>query len=806
MSTALDRVLERLDGVRRSGDGYSAKCPTHDDTSNSLSVGSGDDGRVLLKCFVGCLVEDVVDSIGLTVSDLFVDGTPASRKQRALSIDDLAQHKKLPVAFLVSLGLDDRPDGVRIEYRDRNGNPTPRQRLRTSFVSKNGFLWIHGKGQIVPYGLDRLRDARERRHLLIVEGESDCWSLWFHGFAALGLPGAEMYHKLNAEHLIDLDTVYVFHEPDDGGGIFVNGVGGWIRELGWTGELRELQIPGVKDPSELHCKNPEGFKSVIERALDEAVVLPVDIPKPKSRIDTQSAASLVTSSGVGSLSSGSTGGDIDNALRGFASGLVKLDSLSREIARRAAKDHLQAVGIRGGGALVDSATKTVEHRPSNESLLLVDPEPFDDAVDGQELASEIEGIIRRHVALDQHCVTATVLWVFFTYCFKAAEVAPILAITSPIMRCGKSTLLDIVAFLVPRRLSSSNITPAAMFRVVDKYSPILLVDEADTFLNKNDELRGIINASHYKSTAYVLRSSGDDHEPRQFSTWCPKAIALIGKLRDTMEDRSITIQMRRRKPSEEIAKFRREVLNRTLGVVRRQLARWGADHIAQLQSAEPEMPDILEDRAADNWWLLLAIADEVGGMWPEKAREAAIMLSTAASEEDGTIRVQLLADIRQVFDEKRTDFLKSTCLLEHLHEMEERPWGEWGRTCKPMSARQLRSQLKPFGVESRQKKIQGRNERGYEYSSFEDSFSRYLLPQVLPRDSFNEINDLERNSIRDPSGTVADPSATSTDGSAEGSGSDPGRPGWETGPSATSESDDALERVVVESEREGFEI
>ena len=328
-------------------------------------------------------------------------------------------------------------------------------------------------------------------------------------------------------------------------------------------------------------------------------------------------------------------------------------------------------------------------------------------MNGQELAAEIEGTIRRHVALGQHYVTATVLWVFFTYCFKAAEVAPILAIISPIKRCGKSTLLDIVSFLVPRRLSSSNITAAAMFRVVDKYSPTLLVDEADTFLNKNDELRGIINASHYKSTAYVLRSAGDDHEPRQFSTWCPKAIALIGRLRDTMEDRSIVIQMRRRKPSEEVAKFRREVLNRTLDGVRRRLARWAADHVAQLQSAEPEMPDILEDRAADNSWLLLAIADEVGGVWPQRAREAAITLSTAASEEDGTIRVQLLADIRQVFNEKGTDFLKSKVLLEHLHEMDERPWGEWGRTCKPMSARQLRSQLKPFGVESRQKKIQG---------------------------------------------------------------------------------------------------
>src|SRR4051812_665075 len=71
--TPLERVLDKLEHVRRSGTGYAARCSGHQDGENSLSVGTGEDGRVLLKCFVGCRVEDIVAAIGLTMADLFPD-------------------------------------------------------------------------------------------------------------------------------------------------------------------------------------------------------------------------------------------------------------------------------------------------------------------------------------------------------------------------------------------------------------------------------------------------------------------------------------------------------------------------------------------------------------------------------------------------------------------------------------------------------------------------------------------------------------------------------------------------------------
>lgn len=70
--TPFDRILDRLDGVRRTGDGRAmARCPAHQDRRPSLSVSEGDDGRVLVYCFAGCGVEAIVASVGLDLADLF---------------------------------------------------------------------------------------------------------------------------------------------------------------------------------------------------------------------------------------------------------------------------------------------------------------------------------------------------------------------------------------------------------------------------------------------------------------------------------------------------------------------------------------------------------------------------------------------------------------------------------------------------------------------------------------------------------------------------------------------------------------
>jgi hypothetical protein len=68
----VDNLLTRLDRVRKTGRGWTAKCPAHEDRTASLSVTAGDDGRVLLHCFAGCSATDVVTSAGLSIGELFV--------------------------------------------------------------------------------------------------------------------------------------------------------------------------------------------------------------------------------------------------------------------------------------------------------------------------------------------------------------------------------------------------------------------------------------------------------------------------------------------------------------------------------------------------------------------------------------------------------------------------------------------------------------------------------------------------------------------------------------------------------------
>ena len=105
-------------------------------------------------------------------------------------------------------------------------------------------------------------------------------------------------------------------------------------------------------------------------------------------------------------------------------------------------------------------------------------------------------------------------------------------------------------------LSASNISSAALFRSIEKWVPTLLIDEADSFATKNDELRGVLNSGHTPQTAFVVRCIGDDSEPRIFSTWGCKALAAIGKLPDTVMDRSIEIRLRRALPGEVAEKIR----------------------------------------------------------------------------------------------------------------------------------------------------------------------------------------------------------------------------------------------------------
>src|SRR6266567_753175 len=223
---------------------------------------------------------------------------------------------------------------------------------------------------------------------------------------------------------------------------------------------------------------------------------------------------------------------------------------ARTKAVEALPEEVRDVGAR---LLERAAVEVLRVKPQEEgqsdaiqgrAVTFPDPEPWPEAVDGADLLKAIADTYTRLVSLPEGAADALALFVTHTYVHDAAYVSPLLALVSPEKGCGKTTALSVTAELVRRPLSASNITAAALFRTVEKLEPTLLVDEADSFLRDNDELRGILNSGHNKAGAHVIRLVGDTFEPRVFSTWCPKAIATIGKLPPTPMDRAIVIPMR----------------------------------------------------------------------------------------------------------------------------------------------------------------------------------------------------------------------------------------------------------------------
>jgi hypothetical protein len=253
----------------------------------------------------------------------------------------------------------------------------------------------------------------------------------------------------------------------------------------------------------------------------------------------------------------------------------------------------------------------------------------------------------------------------------------------------------VLYYLTPRSELASNISASALFRYVEDVRPCLLLDEADTFIKNNEEMRGILDSGHTRAAAHVIRNVevNGQHKPRRFSVWAPKAIATIRSLADTLEDRAIMVQLQRKPKAASVARLRRRDSGE-FGILRRKAARWAQDNFPKLTDPDPVIPNFLNDRAADNWRPLLAIADLSGGDWPARARDAACVLS-GEGHDSSSLNVELLADIRLAFEEDTT--ITSAALVAKLTADPERPWVEWKRG-KPITQAQLAKLLEPFEI------------------------------------------------------------------------------------------------------------
>ncbi len=358
---------------------------------------------------------------------------------------------------------------------------------------------------------------------------------------------------------------------------------------------------------------------------------------------------------------------------------------------------------------------------SGSELRLEDPKPWEGSVDGQELVQELQAVTKRHVVLTDEQALGVALWIVHSHALEKAEHSPRLHISSPVKRCGKTVLLNSVAALVPRGLATENISPAALFRLTEMHAPTLLIDEADTFLNDNEDMRGLLNAGHSRS-GKVIRVVGDNHEPRAFSVWGAVVLAGIGEIPATIEDRSITIPLRRRRPDEIVERLRR---NRShLDALARKAARWVADNINRL-GEDPALPEELHDRAQDNWRPLIAIADAIAPALGEAARRAACTLELDKEADDGA-GAELLVDVYAIFIAAGQDRLSSKYIVDELIKQADRPWATWRRG-QPLTTNSLGRLLKPFEI--RPKQIKSANGKGLDREPIVKAYERYCSPK-----------------------------------------------------------------------------
>lgn len=345
---------------------------------------------------------------------------------------------------------------------------------------------------------------------------------------------------------------------------------------------------------------------------------------------------------------------------------------------------------------------------------------WEQPVNGSDLLNILVTTIERFCVLPDYAATLIAVWVLHAWTHDAADISPVLAFVSPEKRCGKSTALTVVHALAPKAELSTNLSTAVMFRLIQQHKPTLLIDEADTFLEAREEMRGMINGGHNRQLAYVWRCEGDDHEPKRFNVWAPKVIAMIGNLPDTLEDRALVIPLKRKEGHETVERMAAKRFDELLPI-RRMSARWASDNINALFGAEPTVPEQLNDRAQDNARFLCAIADMAGGDWPELVRTALVNLAIARKgDEQKSNGVLLLTDIGEILERWKGSRINSQDLVNELVAIEDGPWEVW-RNGQPITTRTIAILLKSYGVEPSSNGLK----RGYDISALRGAVERY---------------------------------------------------------------------------------
>jgi Protein of unknown function (DUF3631) len=364
-------------------------------------------------------------------------------------------------------------------------------------------------------------------------------------------------------------------------------------------------------------------------------------------------------------------------------------------------------------------------------------EPWPEPVDIATLLQDLTAKISKYVVLQEPQLTAAALWTAHAWLYdhNVPIHSPILAATSAEADSGKSTLVVCMGRAAPRFSVNIEITGPSLYRFVDAVTPTLVLEEADDLFVRKSDLRHIVNASWTRGAKIPRQVNiGGVWTTVEFDPFCAKAIALLGRnLPSATRTRCIELRMVPKRDDEKVEEFN-QLDDAEFAVLRRKFARWAADNAAVLKDAKPTMPIGMNNRAAANWRLLLAIAELAGDPWPQRAHEAAERLSRGGRRpSDG---VQLLAAIKIMFTGGKTE-LTSEGIVAELRSDPTALWADYNRGGL-ITQRQVAHLLDAYDIHPgplHPTKRKHFARRGYKREQFTDAFARYLPGDPIIRSS-----------------------------------------------------------------------
>lgn len=382
------------------------------------------------------------------------------------------------------------------------------------------------------------------------------------------------------------------------------------------------------------------------------------------------------------------------------------------------------------------AGTTTNSRNADAGIVRDWPSP----VSAADLLPQLVAAIHRHVVISDDGALTTALWIMHCHALDAFETSPRLIIASGEPASGKSTLLDLLGQTVPRPLTFSATTAAALVKGMAQ-KPVLLMDDGGAVLASGGELRNILRAGQRRNAAQMLRI--EKGQAAAISVWAPAALCVTGRMPPALASHSVQIRLQRAAPAEAALRLR-SAGNNALAELSRMAARWACDHTQSLRRAE----QTIEFAGDENWTPLIIIAQSAGEEWQQRAGDA--MRALRAEAAPSTIEI-LLTDIRTILGRREIgqpaiwiepgkvvidrDRIRSADLARILSEIEGGLWHEWGQAKQPLTPHALAKLLAPLRIRPATLRFHISNsigapqdlvEKGYLHAQFTDAFARYL--------------------------------------------------------------------------------